>query len=79
VRALRRLVAAGFVVGMLAGAPAASALNNPQDDKNNPTAPGRFQGPAWDSRNEHCAEHYAGTKGGGSDNLPAQCQTTRPR
>ena len=85
-RAFRRAVATAFAIGMLAGAPAASALNNPQDDKNNPTAPGfgagnkdELGGPAWENRNEHCSEHYAGIKGGGSENLPAQCQVTVPR
>ncbi len=74
VRTFRRALVSIIAVGVLT-APAASANPGfPQDDKNNPTAPGHMQGPAWENRNQHCSEHYAGIKGGGSENLPAQCQ-----
>lgn len=78
-RAFKRAMAAAFVASILI-APAASAdPGNPQDDKNNLTAPGQMQGPAWENRNEHCSAHWHGEMGGGSTRLPAQCQTTVAR
>ena len=78
-RAIKRGVVIMATVATLAAAPTASADPQwPQDDKNNPTAPGQMQGPAWDNRNEHCSEHYAGEKGDGSIIVPAQCQGPGP-
>ncbi len=73
-RVFRRALAVVFAASMFAAPNASADPGFPQDDKNNPTAPGHMQGPAWENRNVHCTEHYAGIKGGGSENVPAQCQ-----
>ena len=77
-RACRRMAAVVCAVGAVAAPTASADPGWPQDDKNNNTAPGHMQGPAWENRNRHCTEHYAGTKGGGSVNVPAQCQGPGP-
>lgn len=56
----------------------AYAVNNAQDDKNNPTFPGcAAQGPchsdqAQDNTDRNCFRFYFGIVGNG-ENLPAQC------
>ena len=79
-RGLKRGVVVMSAVAMFAVAARTVSADPqwPQDDKNNPTAPGQMQGPAWDNRNEHCSEHYAGEKGGGSISLRGQCQGPGP-
>ena len=75
-RAFNRVLATAFIAGIVVAGPAAADPGSPQDDKNNPTAPGHMQGPAWDNRNEHCSAHWAGEIGGGSIRLRAQCQVS---
>ena len=76
--ALRRImmvVAVSVLMAVMAAPAFAVKGGFANDDKNNPTAPGQFEGPAWDNRNEHCQERWdSGDRPG--DGLPAQCYTT---
>ena len=75
---MRKLIVAVFVVASLWGTPSAMALNNAQDDKNNPTYPGgagdkrQRSWKAADNTAEHCDAFVAGERGNGA-NYPAQC------
>ena len=62
---------------MLAMAPSVSDDPGfPQDDKNNPTAPGHREGPAWDDRTCTASSTTPGSRAAAGPHVPAQCQVT---
>jgi negative regulator of sigma E activity len=72
-------VAAMVSLTVVLSTTSAFAINNAQDDKNNPTFPGQGAGnhpnpssPAVGNTANNCLKHLTGDVGNGQ-NLPAQC------